>query len=109
MLFQGFLTPGKSCESCGLDFGFADSGDGPAIFVIFIVGFIIVGAALAVDVMFKPSMLVHMLLWIPATIILSIAFLRPFKGIMINLQYKNDAREGRQTEGRQTSDEDQQG
>lgn len=94
-LFTGFLTPVSTCESCGLDLGFADSGDGPAIFIIFVVGFIVVSLALVVDVIFSPSMLVHMALWIPLTVILAIALMRPFKGIMIALQYRHDAGEGR--------------
>lgn len=94
-LFQGFLNPASRCESCSLDLEFADSGDGPAIFIIFIVGFIVVGLALIVDVTFHPSMIIHLALWMPLTIILSIALLRPFKGIMIALQYHHDAHEGR--------------
>lgn len=74
--------------------GFADSGDGPAIFIIFVVGFIVVGLALVVDVFFSPSMAVHLALWIPLTVVLAIALLRPFKGILISLQYRHDAGEG---------------
>lgn len=93
-LFSGFLRPASSCESCGLDLSASDSGDGPAIFIIFIVGFIVVGLALVIEVSFHPSMIIHLALWIPLTIILSIALLRPFKGVMIALQYHHDAREG---------------
>jgi uncharacterized protein (DUF983 family) len=45
-LFRGFLTMRPRCESCGLDYSFADAGDGPAIFVILIGGFIVVFSAL---------------------------------------------------------------
>ena len=45
-LFQGFLDVRPRCEVCGLDYGFADAGDGPAVFVILIAGFIVVGCAL---------------------------------------------------------------
>ena len=95
LLFTGFLKPAKKCESCGLDLGFADSGDGPAIFIISIVGLIVVTLAMIVDTLFKPSVLVHFALWIPLTIILAIAMMRPAKGIMIALQYRHDAREGK--------------
>ncbi|MCB9993290.1 MAG: DUF983 domain-containing protein [Hyphomicrobiaceae bacterium] len=97
-LFAGFLKTSSRCESCGLDLAFADSGDGPAIFIMFIVGFVVVSLALIVNVLFNPPMWVHLLLWIPVTIGLSLALLRPFKGIMIALQYRNDAREGQQTD-----------
>src|SRR5665811_375382 len=53
-LFQGFLTLRPACESCGLDFGFADSGDGPAVFVILIGGAIVVFAALMTEVVYQP-------------------------------------------------------
>src|SRR6266571_5661958 len=49
-LFDGFLALRPRCEACGLDFSFADSGDGPAVFVMFIAGFIVVGCALLVEV-----------------------------------------------------------
>jgi len=94
-LFNGFLKLAPRCESCGLDFGFADSADGPAVFIMFIVGFVIVGAAAAVEAIFHPPPFVHLLLWIPSTIILSLALLRPFKATMIALQYQHKAEQGR--------------
>ena len=45
-LFSGFLTVAPRCENCGLDFSFADAADGPAIFVMLIIGFVVVGLAL---------------------------------------------------------------
>ena len=47
-LYQGFLTLRPACESCGLDYAFIDSGDGPAVFIIMIAGAIVVGCALIV-------------------------------------------------------------
>lgn len=94
-LFDGFLSVGKSCRSCGLDYGFADSGDGPAVFGILIVGFVVVGLALWLEVNYSPSIWVHLILWIPLTLVLSLAFLRVSKGILIALQYRNKAAEGR--------------
>ncbi|TYC62380.1 DUF983 domain-containing protein [Rhodobacterales bacterium] len=94
-LFDGFLSVKKSCMSCGLDYSFADSGDGPAVFVIMIVGFIVVGLVLFVELSFQPPIWVHMVLWLPLTVILAGATLRPLKGLMIALQYKHKAEEGR--------------
>lgn len=94
-LFKSYLTLNKQCPVCELDLEFADSADGPAIFIIFIVGAIVVSLALLVDVLFKPSMLVNMALWIPLTIILSVALMRPFKAIIIALQYRYGAQEGK--------------
>ena len=53
------------CEVCGLDFAFADSGDGPAVFIMLIVGFIVVGLALFVEFTFEPPLWVHVVLWVP--------------------------------------------
>lgn len=92
-LFSGYLTIAPRCEVCGLDYGFADSGDGPAVLVMFPVGTLVVLLWLATDALFHPPVLVHLALWLPATVLLSLAFLRPFKGILINLQYKADARQ----------------
>src|SRR5215475_10057012 len=76
-LFQGFLSVRDRCPVCGLDYSFADSGDGPAVFIMLIVGFIVTGAALIVEVVFQPPYWVHALLWIPLGVGLSLAILRP--------------------------------
>ena len=94
-LFRGFLGVAPRCEQCGLDLAFADSGDGPAIFIIFIVGFLVVTLFAITEVVFHPAPYVHLALWIPTTVILCLALLRPFKGVMIALQYRHDAHQGR--------------
>lgn len=94
-LFSGFLTVGKRCANCGLDYGFADAGDGPAVFVILLIGFVVVGLALWLEVSYGPPLWVHFLLWIPLIVVLSLAALRLAKGLMIALQYRNKAEEGR--------------
>lgn len=93
-LFRGFLKTWPRCESCGLDLGFAEGSEGPAVFIIFIVGFIIVGAAALTEIALHPHPLVHLALWIPATIILSLVLLRPFKGVMIAFHYRHLVHEG---------------
>lgn len=90
-LFKGFLSPAKQCANCGLDYGFVDSGDGPAVFAILIIGFVVVGLALWMEVSLAPPLIVHILLWIPLATILCLAALRLGKGILINLQYANKA------------------
>ena len=61
-LFQGFLNLRPSCEACGLDYGFADAGDGPAVFIILIAGFVVVGCALVVEFKYEPPLWLHALL-----------------------------------------------
>lgn len=94
-LFRGFLTLRERCESCGLDFAFADSGDGPAVFVIFFSGFIVVGAALIVEFLYHPPYWLHALLWAPLILITTLGPLRPLKGLLIALQFHHKAEEGR--------------
>lgn len=93
-LFKGYLKLAPSCSACGLDLAFADSGDGPAIFVIFLVAPLIIALAMVVGAIFNPPPYVHLILWIPATLILSLALLPPFKATMVALQYRHDAHEG---------------
>jgi len=94
-MFSGFLTLRPRCEACGLDYSFADAGDGPAVFVIMISGGIVVAAALIVEVNFAPPLWVHALLWVPLILVTSLAPLRALKGVLIALQYHHKAAEGR--------------
>ena len=92
-LFSGFLSVDGHCANCGLDYSFADSGDGPAVFIILIVGFVVCFAALLTEVAFKPPIWVHLVLWLPAAAILCLGLLRPFKGVLIALQFHHKASE----------------
>ena len=94
-LFSGYLTLAPGCEVCGLDYDFAEAGDGPAVFVVLVTGFIVVGAALFVEVVYTPPYWVHALLWAPLAILLPLLLLRSFKGALIALQYRHKAEEGR--------------
>lgn len=94
-MFKGFISLPERCGVCGLDYGFADSGDGPAVLVMLLIGFIVVGLALYVEVTFSPALWVHLLLWLPLSIVLCLGALRLMKGVLIALQYANKAEEGR--------------
>ena len=80
---------------CGLDYGFADAGDGPAVFIMFFAGFIVVGAALVIEVVYRPPFWVHAVLWLPLILIVTLGPLRPMKGLLIALQFHHKAAEGR--------------
>lgn len=101
-LFAGFLDIQPACNHCDQDFGFADSGDGPAFLIIILVGFIVVGGALATDVIFEIPYWLHLVIWLPLILILSIGLLRPLKSLMIGLQFRNSARPGVQETGDET-------
>lgn len=94
-LFRGFLAVGERCGVCGLDYDFADAGDGPAVFVILIIGFIVVGLALWMEVNYGPPLWLHLLLWVPLALVLSLSALRLIKGLLIALQFRNKAEQGR--------------
>jgi uncharacterized protein (DUF983 family) len=94
-LFSGFLRVADRCSVCGLDYSFVDAGDGPAVFIMLIVGFIVTGAALIVEALYAPPYWMHAALWVPLAVGLPLLILRPFKATLIALQYANKAAEGR--------------
>lgn len=94
-LFKGFLTLNAACAQCGLSYKNFEAADGPAVFIILIVGFIVLGSAAVAEIIFQPPMWLHMVIWLPMTVVLSLALLRPFKSLFISLQYRYDAGETR--------------
>lgn len=94
-LFKGYLEVPPACEKCGLDFGFADAGDGPAVFVILIAGFLVLGFALWLEFTFAPPLWVHVAISLPVLILVCGGLLRLLKGVLICLQYAHNAAEGR--------------
>jgi len=94
-LFKGFLTLAPRCDACGLDFAFADAGDGPAVFVTLFAGFIVLGGALWLELSYEPPFWVHFLIFAPLTLIVCLGVLRPLKGLLVALQYANKAEQGR--------------
>ena len=94
-LFAGYLTVAKSCAFCGLDFGFADAGDGAAWFVMLFASVFGVGSILGLEVAYSPPVWAHVLIAIPVLIIIPMLLLRPVKGVLLAQQWKTDARPGR--------------
>ncbi len=94
-LFRRGLVLREKCDSCGLSYAFADSGDGPAVFAIFILGFFILGGALLVEFKLGPPVWVHVLLWGILTPLLAFFLLRVLKAALIALQFKHKAEQGR--------------
>ena len=88
-LYAGLLNVRGVCEICGLDLSGQDAGDGPAVFVIFLLGLIVVGLAALVEIKFSPPTWVHLVLWTPLIVVGAIAMLRPLKAGLIALQYRH--------------------
>ena len=93
-VFAGFLSLRPACSECGLDYAFIDAGDGPAVFIILIAGFIVVFCALIVEVVYRPPFWLHAVLWVPLILLTTLAPLRPMKSLLIALQYHHKAQEG---------------
>jgi uncharacterized protein (DUF983 family) len=94
-MFSGFLELAPRCDKCRLDYGFADAGDGPAVFVILIAGFLVVGLAVVVEFVWRPPYWLHAILWIPLVLMVTLGLLRPLKGLLVALQFHHKAAEGR--------------
>jgi uncharacterized protein (DUF983 family) len=98
-LFRQVLNLRERCDVCGLDYRFIDTGDGPAVFAIFILGALVAGAALYVEFTFFPPPWVHVVAWGLLTPILAVALLRLIKGALIGQQFKHKAEQGRLDRG----------
>ena len=94
-LFKNGLMFRDHCEVCGLDYKFIDTGDGPAVFAILILGAVVLGAALYVEFTFEPPVWVHLVLWGIVTPLLALVLLRFLKAGLSALQLANQAEEGR--------------
>lgn len=96
-MFNGFLTLRPACDKCGLDYDFADAGDGPAVFVILLGGGLVVMAALITEVVYQPPYWLHAALWLPLILLLTLLPLRMIKGVLIALQFHHKAAPGQLT------------
>lgn len=90
-LFPHWLTldVNQNCASCGLDLSRQDSGDGPAVFLIFILNFLLVPAALLLDRMVTISLFTHIVLWAAVAIGICLFTMQPLKAYIIALNYKH--------------------
>ena len=94
-LFEGFLRITPRCEACGADLQSADTGDGPAVFVILIGGFLACFGLLFTYVAFRPPIWLELLIWPPVGGVLCLALLRPFKALLFAQQFRHKAAEAR--------------
>ena len=94
-LFRRGLVLRDRCERCGLDYAFVDSGDGPAVFAIFILGAVVLGGALFAEFKLHVPVWLHIVLWGIVTPLLAFFLLRVLKATLIALQFKHKAEQGR--------------
>jgi uncharacterized protein (DUF983 family) len=91
-LFSGYVTPQRSCNRCGLEFAPYRADDAPAYFTIFAVGHVIVPSMLILEQCLHPETWVHLALWVPLTLGLSLALLPRIKGAVIGVQWALNVR-----------------
>ena len=92
-VFSGYLRFRDMCAVCGADFKAADAGDGPAVFVILIVGAIVAPLLIILQVGLDLPDTLALGITMVTAIALCIAFLPPFKSLLFALQWKHKARE----------------
>ena len=94
-LFAGIVNFAPKCRACALDFAGFNVGDGPAAFMILIVGGLITGLAIWLELAVEPPFWVHILIWFPLTALLVVGLLRISKALLLALEYRHRAQEGR--------------
>lgn len=92
-LYDGVLAVRPACEVCGLDLRAHDTGDGPAVLVMLVLGAIVVGLAFWVEFRFNPPLWLHAVLWPVVTLPLAILMMRPMKAALVALQFRHRASE----------------
>lgn len=93
-MFAGAARFADRCPACGLDYRAFDVGDGPAAFLIFLVGGLVVGLAIWLELAAGPPWWVHLLLWPPLAAVATLGGLRVAKGLLLHYEYRTAAREG---------------
>ena len=88
------MTFTPRCRACGLDFAAFNVGDGPAAFLILLVGALVTGLAIALELTVEPPGWVHILLWPPIIVAAVLGLLRVSKAALMALEYRHSAREG---------------
>jgi len=86
-LFEGFLRVRGMCPNCGAELHHHRADDAPPYFTMVIVGHLVVGAVLWAEIVYSPPVWLHMVIWLPLTLVLSLALLRPIKGMIVGAQW----------------------
>jgi uncharacterized protein (DUF983 family) len=86
-LFRAFLKTADNCSACGLDFTPHRADDLPAYLVIVIVGHLVVPTALMIETNYSPPVALQLAIYLPLTLVLSLALLQPVKGAVVGIQW----------------------
>jgi uncharacterized protein (DUF983 family) len=94
-LFGGLTSFAARCRACGLDFTGFNVGDGPAAFLTLLVGALIVGLALWLELSVHPPFWVHIVLWVPLAAVAVVWGLRAGKAALLAAEFRRSAGEGK--------------
>lgn len=86
-LFGRFLKVADRCETCGEEYHHHRADDLPAYLVIVIVGHVVIGAFMGAETMFPLTTWQHLAIWVPVTLVMTLALLQPVKGAVVGLQW----------------------
>lgn len=87
-LFTGYLEVAGGCDICGLGYSGHDAADGPAVLIIMLLGFLVVGLVFLVEAAYHPPLWIHAVIWPPFVLGAALGALRPLKALFIGLQFK---------------------
>jgi uncharacterized protein (DUF983 family) len=88
-LFDTYVKVAARCTACGEELHHQRADDAPAYFTMVVVAHIIVPALLMVEKFWAPDLLIHAAIWLPLTLILTLALLPRIKGAIVGLQWAN--------------------
>ena len=94
-LFDGVAKFAPRCRACGLDFTQFNVGDGPAAFLTLMIGTLVAGLAIWLQLAVEPPFWVHILLWLPLSLALTLGGLRVTKAWLLGAEFRRKAGEGR--------------
>jgi uncharacterized protein (DUF983 family) len=84
-VFAGYLRVRSTCSTCAAPLGRVRADDAPPYFTIFAVGHIVIPLMLWLERAHVPPLWVHAAIFLPLTLLLSLALLRPIKGATVGL------------------------
>lgn len=93
-LFEGPISFAEDCSECGLNYAAFNVGDGPAALLTMVIGALIITGAITLDIALRPPFCVHVLIWVPLTVILVFLSLRVAKGALLIAEHRNNAKQG---------------
>ena len=93
-MFAGTARFADRCGKCGLDYSSFNVGDGPAALLTMVIGAFVIFLAIMVDAAFRPQFWVHVIIWVPFTVAITVLSLRVAKGALLALEHHNHAGEG---------------